>query len=85
MNGRIPPPPQPNADPDVTLECERAIDDAVRALVDKSVAAGWSPEAAFTAIKRVTKRQALAYQEDPDPADVPVEARARIGFSLAPF
>lgn len=85
MNGRIPPPQQPNADPDFTLECERAIDDGVSELVDKTVTAGWPPKAAFTAIKRVTERQALAYQENPDPADDPVQARARIGFSLAPF
>jgi hypothetical protein len=85
MNGRMPPLQQPSIDPDVTLECERAIDGAVRELVDKAVTAGWPPEAAFKAIRRVTERQASAYQEDPDPADDPVEARARIGFSLAPF
>lgn len=61
MNARIPPPQQPITDPDVTLECERAIDGAVRELVDHAVVAGWPPEAAFEAIKRAAGRQAMAY------------------------
>ncbi|KQV37668.1 MULTISPECIES: hypothetical protein [unclassified Rhizobium] len=85
MHVRISPPQQPINDPDVTLECEHAIDGAVRELVDQAVTAGWSPEVTFAAIKRVTDRQARAYQEDPDPADDAVEARPRTGFSLAPF
>ena len=85
MNGRIPPRQHPTIDPYFTFECERAIDGAVRELVDKAITAGWPPEAAFKAIKRVTERQALAYQEDPDPAVNPVEVRIRTGFSLAPF
>ena len=85
MNVRIPPPQQPINDPGFALECEQAIDGAVRELVDHAIVAGWPPEAAFEAIKRATERQAMAYHEDPDPADDPVEARPLTGFSLAPF
>jgi hypothetical protein len=50
-NGR-----RPTTDPDVTLECEQAIDGAVRELVDHAMVAGWPPEAAFEAIKRAADR-----------------------------
>ena len=85
MNVRISPPQQPTNDPDVALECEQAIDGAVRELIDHAIVAGWPPKAAFEAIKRATERQAMAYHEDPDPADDPAEARPPTGFSLAPF
>ncbi len=85
MNVRISPPQKPTTDPDVALECEQAIDGAVRELVDHAIVAGWPPEAAFEAIKRAADRQAMAYHEDPDLADDPVEARPPTGFSLAPF
>lgn len=85
MNVRIPPPQLPTTGPDVTLECEQAIDGAVRELVDQAITAGWPPEAVFEAIKRTTERQATEYHEDPDPADDPVETRPSTGFSLAPF
>ena len=85
MNVRISPPQQPTTDPGVTLECEHAIDGAVRALVDHAIVAGWPPEATFEAIKRVVDRQAVAYHQDSDPADDPLEARPPTSFSLAPF
>ena len=85
MNVRIPPPQLPTTGPDVTLECEQAVDGAVREIVDHAIVAGWPPEVAFEAIKRAAERQAAAYHEDPDPADDPTEARAPTGFSLAPF
>ena len=85
MNVRISPPQQPTTAPDVALECEHAVDGAVRELVDHAVIAGWPPEVAFEAIKRAAERQATAYHEDPDPADDPAEARPPSGFSLAPF
>ena len=85
MNVRISPPQQPTNDPDVALECEQAIDGAVRDLVDYAIVAGWPPKAAFEAIKSATERQAMAYHEDPDPADHTIEARPPTGFSLAPF
>lgn len=85
MNVSISPPQRPTTDLDVSLECEHAIDAAVRDLVDQPITAGWPPEAAFAAIKRVAHRQAVAYGEDPDPADDPAEARPPTSFSLAPF
>lgn len=85
MNVRIAPPQRPTAGPDVALECEHAIEAAMGELVDRVITAGWPPEAAFAAVKRVAERQAHAYQEDPDPAEDPAAARPPTGFSLAPF
>ena len=85
MNVRISPPQQPINGPGVALECEHAIDASVRELVDQAITAGWPPEATFEAIKRVVDRQAVAYHQDSDPADDPLEARPPTGFSLAPF
>ena len=85
MNVRISPPQQPINGPGVALECEHAIDASVRELVDQAITAGWPPEATFEAIKRATERHGLAYQQDPDPADDPIEARPPAGLSLAPF
>ena len=85
MNARIPPPQRPVSGQDVLLECEHAIDAAVRELVDQIITAGWPPKAAYDAIKRVADRQATAYQEDPDPADDSAGGRPPIGFPLAPF
>ena len=85
MNVRIAPPQRPADAPDAALECEHAIDTAMREFVDRLITAGWQPETAFAAIKRVVGRQAAAYQKDPDPADVPTDIRQPIGFSLAPF
>jgi len=85
MDARIPPPQQPTTGIDVALECAQAIDGAVRELVDHAIGAGWPPEAAFEAVKRAADRQAMAYNEDPDPADDPTEVRPPTGFSLAPF
>lgn len=66
-------------------KCEQAIDGGARELVDHAIVAGWPAEAAFEAIKRATERQAMAYHEDPDPADDTIEVRPPTGFSLAPF
>lgn len=85
MNVRIAAPQRPTDEPDVAQECEHAIDAAMRELGDRVVTAGWSPEAAFEAIKRVANRHAVAYREDPDPADNPPADRTPTGFSLAPF
>ena len=52
MNVRISPPQQPTTDPDAVLECEHAIDSAVRELVDQAITAGWPAEATFEAIRR---------------------------------
>ncbi|AOF93030.1 hypothetical protein [Sinorhizobium sp. RAC02] len=85
MKFRIPPPKQLTTDPDVALECERAVDAPVQKLADLVITAGWPPEAVFQAIKRVAHRQAAAFQKDPDPTDDPVSVRPRTGFSMAPF
>lgn len=85
MNVRIAAPQRPIDEPDVARECEHAIDAAMRELVDRTITAGWPPEAAFEAIKRVADRHAVAYREDPDPADDPAAVRPPTGFSLAPF
>lgn len=53
MNARIPPPHRPVSGQDVLLECEHAIDDAVRELVDQIITAGWPPKTVYDAIKRV--------------------------------
>ncbi len=85
MNARIPPPQRPVSGQDVLVECEHAIDAAVRELVDQIITAGWPPKAAYDAIKRVADRQATAYQEDPDPAGDSAGGRPPISFPLAPF
>jgi len=43
MNVRISPPQLPINDPGVALECEQAIDGAVRELIDHAIVAGWPP------------------------------------------
>ncbi|WP_313522486.1 hypothetical protein [Shinella sp.] len=85
MNVGISSPQRQMTGADVTLECEHAIEGAVSELVDRIITAGWPPAATFRALKRATDQQAMAYEEDPDPADDAVEIRPRNGFSLAPF
>ena len=85
MLTRISPPQRPMTDENTLQECECAIDIAVRALVDQVITAGWPPEVAYEAVRRVAHRQAAAYEEDPDPADDPISARPPVKFSLAPF
>jgi len=84
MNARIPPPQRPVSGQDVLLECEHAIDAAVRELVDQIITAGWPPKAAYDAIKRVADRQATAYQEDPDPAGDSAGAALQSAFHWRP-
>jgi len=59
------------SDVDMQIDCEIAIDYATRELVDAIIQAGWPPKIAYSALKNVAKNQALAYEEDPDPADDP--------------
>jgi hypothetical protein len=54
---------------DYGLECQEAIDIAARNLVDLAVQAGWSPRAVYKSLEEVARNQAMAYEEDPDPAD----------------
>lgn len=81
----IPSPRQPMSDADAQIDCELAIDAQVRDLVDAIIQAGWRPEIAYAALKSVAENHALAYLEDPDPADDPADARPPASFSLAPF
>lgn len=85
MNVRIAAPQRPTDEPDAARDCEHAIDAAMRELVDRVITAGWPPETAFEAIKRIADRHAVAYREDPDPADDRAEVRPPTGFSLVPF
>ena len=71
MTLSIPSPRKPMSDEDAQIDCELAIDVPVRDLVDAIIQAGWSPEVAYAALKSVAHNQALAYMEDPDPADDP--------------
>lgn len=64
--------PRRPAYPDRQLECEEAVDIALRDLVDAAVTSGWKAEEVFEAIESVLASQRIAYAEDPDPADDPV-------------
>ncbi|WLR90954.1 hypothetical protein [Shinella zoogloeoides] len=55
--------------PDYNLDCQEALDLAVRDLVDQAVQKGWSTREVLRALKSVAENQALAYEEDPDPED----------------
>lgn len=57
--------------PDYQLSCEEALDIALRDIVDIAIEAGWAPWIVFKAIQSVAINQALAYEEDPDPASDP--------------
>ena len=56
---------------DRILECELALEDALRQLVDDAVLAGWAPREVFAALESLVGNQRNAYGEDPDPADDP--------------
>ncbi len=71
MTAFISSPRKPMSDVDMQMDCEIAIDNATRDLVDAIIQAGWPPKVAYSALKNVAKNQALAYEEDPDPADDP--------------
>lgn len=53
---------------DMQIDCEQAIDDPVRDLIDAAIVSGWPPETVFAALKSVVANRQLAYAEDPDPA-----------------
>lgn len=65
----ITPPRRTPDHPDYQLDCEEALDLAVRALVDEAIVAGWKPETVYEALGSLADNQRLAYDEDPDPAD----------------
>ena len=67
----ISPPRHAPDNPDYGLECQEAIDLAARDWVDMAGSAGWASRAVYKALEEVARNQALAYEEDPDPADEP--------------
>jgi hypothetical protein len=56
---------------DEQIDCESAIDIAVRDLVDAAISVGWRPTIVYEALQSVARNQAFAYAEDPDPTDDP--------------
>jgi hypothetical protein len=61
--------PQHEADhEDYGLECQEALDLPLAELIDKVRAAGWEPRQVYRAVGELARVQALAYEEDPDPA-----------------
>ncbi len=70
------------SDVDMQIDCEIAIDMATRDLVDAVIQAGWPPKIAYSALKNVARNQALAYQDDPDPADDPEPEQITVGSIL---
>lgn len=67
----FPSPRKPMGDPDAQIDCEFVLDEPVRELIDAATLAGWPPKVVFAAMKSVVENRALAYAEDPDPADDP--------------
>ncbi|MCD1264092.1 hypothetical protein B5M44_04010 [Shinella sumterensis] len=64
--------PRQGVDPDdAQMDCEQALDDHVRDLIDEAITAGWPPHVVFAALKSVVDNRELAYAEDPDPAPDP--------------
>lgn len=55
--------------PDYQIECEQALEDGLRRLIDEAFQAGWRPSIVFDALASLVENQRLAYAEDPDPAD----------------
>ncbi|MCJ8056964.1 hypothetical protein GB928_025600 [Shinella curvata] len=71
MTISIPSPRNSASDVDMQIDCQIAIDAPVRDLFDAIIQAGWAPKVAYAALKNVAEHQAIAYQQDPDPADDP--------------
>jgi hypothetical protein len=53
---------------DYVLECQEALDLPLADFVAKAIEAGWEPRAVYKAVEELARMQALAYEEDPDPA-----------------
>jgi hypothetical protein len=60
-------------EPEYEFECQRALELAVLDLVDQAGQAGWETGAAFRALAEIVGNQALAYEQDLDPAEDAVE------------
>lgn len=68
MTAEITAPRRSAEHPDYQIECEEAIEDAVRELVDRIIITGWKPETVYAAVASVAVSLGIAYDEDPDPA-----------------
>lgn len=68
---KVLPPRKSTEYPDRDLECEEAMDAALRDVLDAGNAAGWSTPEMLSAIERVVPFIRVAYEADPDPADDP--------------
>mgnify|MGYP000955649589 CR=1 FL=1 len=55
--------------PDRNVDCQKAMDVALRELLDLATNAGWSIPETLDAIERVIPHLRKAYEADPDPAD----------------
>jgi hypothetical protein len=69
----FPAPHYPKDHPVRNLAFQEELDVRVAQFVDQAVSAGWSAPEVFTALEKVILNQRLAYEEDPDPADTPIE------------
>ncbi|THF58711.1 hypothetical protein [Ollibium composti] len=68
---KIPRPRHEGRYPDRNIDCQEALDLAVRDLVDRAENAGWTASEAYRAIDVIIVAQRLAYDLDPDPAEDP--------------
>lgn len=68
-------------DASAQIDCENAVARPVREFIDKITQAGWAPEIAYAAVKRVLDDQAHACAKH----QRPVEGRKPSSFPLAPF
>ena len=59
--------------PGRNADCEEAMDIAIRGLIDLANNAGWKTPEVLAAIGSAIVHQRIAYSEDPDPADDPLE------------
>ena len=69
----FPAPRYPKDHPDRNLAFQEQLDQRVMHFVDQAVTAGWRAPEVFAALDEVILNQRLAYEEDPDPEDTPVE------------
>ncbi|WP_439617767.1 hypothetical protein [Shinella sp.] len=81
MTTLITSPRKPMSDASAQSDCENAVARPVCELIDKITQAGWAPEIAYAAVKRVLEDQTHACAKHPRPA----EGRKPSPFPLAPF
>lgn len=54
---------------DREVDCEEAMDYALRDVIDRANAAGWGTQEVIDAMSRALPNIQIAYGEDPDPAE----------------